>query len=41
MISGRGILRQDGSMAFQIAQDPAADAVLSEYPFALLDHNIP
>jgi len=23
-------------MAFQIAQDPAADAVLSEYPFALL-----
>ncbi len=29
-------LRQDGPMAIQIAQDPAADKVLEESPFALL-----
>jgi uncharacterized HhH-GPD family protein len=30
------LVRQDGLMALQIAQDPAADKVLSEDPFALL-----
>jgi uncharacterized HhH-GPD family protein len=29
-------MRQDGAMAIQIAQDPRADQVLSESPFALL-----
>jgi hypothetical protein len=30
------VVRQDGSISFQIAQDPAADQVLTDSSFALL-----